>query len=304
MGFARLPDPRGGHPRGRWPARVWQSLMSSDQGPAGSFAHVNGQRIHYVTFSADGAPLVFVHGLTSDWTTWELLAPRFTDRYRVLAIDLRGHGDSSKPERGYHWQHDYGMDLAAFVREVIGSPAVLVGHSLGGAVVSAAAACEPQLVRAVVLEDPAIIRRTREQLRERILPDLELKRLSADQRVDAIMAQEGLDRQLARRRSRLLGRTGEAVLTELMEGRSFYPFKEIYGAVHCPALIVYGDLRRGGIVADRERRLLAELMPHAVALAWDDVGHRIHGDQRQRFAVTVRRFLDGLDGLDAEMVSL
>ncbi|MHB1208469.1 MAG: alpha/beta fold hydrolase [Acidimicrobiales bacterium] len=85
-----------------------------------------------------GAPLVLVHGITESKRTWDPLVQRLADSHEVLAVDLRGHGASAASE-----PYDV-LTMASDIHDVIeasqlGEP-LLVGHSLGGTVVSAYAA--------------------------------------------------------------------------------------------------------------------------------------------------------------------
>jgi pyruvate dehydrogenase E2 component (dihydrolipoamide acetyltransferase) len=101
--------------------------------------------------------LVFLHGLAGSLTTWTNLMPAFVDRYRVAAIDLPGHGGSDKTDPA---ATDYSLAaLASAVGEAIAgaglAPAVLIGHSLGGAVAVQIALDRPKLVQGLVLIDSA-----------------------------------------------------------------------------------------------------------------------------------------------------
>lgn len=101
--------------------------------------------------------LVFLHGLGGSLTTWTNLMPAFADRYRVAAIDLPGHGGSDKTDPA---TTDYSLAaLATAVGEAIAgaglAPAVLIGHSLGGAVALQIALDRPKLVRGLILIDSA-----------------------------------------------------------------------------------------------------------------------------------------------------
>ncbi|MGN1288046.1 MAG: alpha/beta fold hydrolase [Bradyrhizobium sp.] len=99
----------------------------------------------------DGEPILFLHGLSLSRDTWEEIAGRLKDRYRVWTLDFRGHGHSDRAP-------DY--DLAGYVSDAktalaaIGRPAVIVGHSLGGCVAGALAQSGDANVRAAFLEDP------------------------------------------------------------------------------------------------------------------------------------------------------
>lgn len=101
--------------------------------------------------------LVFLHGLGGSLSSWTNVMPAFADRYRVAAIDLPGHGGSDKPDPD---ATDYSLaGLATAVGEAIAAanlvPAVIVGHSLGGAVALQVALDRPKLVRGLVLIDSA-----------------------------------------------------------------------------------------------------------------------------------------------------
>src|SRR5262249_10787977 len=100
--------------------------------------------------AADLSPVVLIHGLSSSRATWDRILPALQTRHRVFRIDLRGHGDSTHAAGAYTLAH-YSADVIAFLAEVVGSPAVLVGHSLGGAVSAAVARRRPDLVRALAL---------------------------------------------------------------------------------------------------------------------------------------------------------
>ncbi len=108
----------------------------------GSHAHPSpGVSIDYFAAGA-GRPLVLVHGLTESRRTWDpLIAPLIDAGYRVIAIDLRGHGGSSRVAP-YDLATMAG-DLGAVLEQEGASDALVVGHSLGGAVVSAYAAGGP-----------------------------------------------------------------------------------------------------------------------------------------------------------------
>ena len=105
----------------------------------GTHAHPSpGVSIDYFA-AGEGRPLVLVHGITESRRTWDpLVAPLLAAGYRVIAVDLRGHGGSSR-SAPYDLASMAG-DLEAVLDAEGAADALLVGHSLGGAVVSAYAA--------------------------------------------------------------------------------------------------------------------------------------------------------------------
>lgn len=108
----------------------------------GTHAHPSpGVSIDYFA-AGEGRPLALVHGITESRRTWDpLLAPLIAAGYRVIAVDLRGHGGSSRIAP-YDLATMAG-DLGAVLQAEGADDALLVGHSLGGAVVSAYAAGGP-----------------------------------------------------------------------------------------------------------------------------------------------------------------
>jgi pimeloyl-ACP methyl ester carboxylesterase len=93
---------------------------------------VNGITMHYVRAGA-GPPLVLLHGWGSTWYMWRKLIGPLSERFTVIAPDLRGIGDSSKPLDGYD-KLTIARDLEALVRELELGPIRLVGHDWGGPV--------------------------------------------------------------------------------------------------------------------------------------------------------------------------
>lgn len=98
--------------------------------------------------AGSGPLLVLVHGITENRHSWDPLWDRLTANHRVLRVDLRGHGDSPKAAT-----YDL-TELAADIESLVDEPPVLVGHSLGGNVVTAYAAQFP--TRGVVNIDQSL----------------------------------------------------------------------------------------------------------------------------------------------------
>ncbi|MBB5893053.1 alpha/beta fold hydrolase [Kutzneria kofuensis] len=86
----------------------------------------------YVSGPADAPPVVLIHGWSAAASSWGDVG---AGRLRTFAVDLRGHGDSDRPAAGYHDAETWAGDVAA-VLDVVGAPAVLVGWSYGGLVIT------------------------------------------------------------------------------------------------------------------------------------------------------------------------
>ena len=89
----------------------------------------DGVELHY-DVAGTGAPLVLVHGWNQTAALFERQVAGLSDRFRVITFDLRGHGESQRPDHGYRVSR-YAMDLRTVIDEVAGPPAHVLGHSLG-----------------------------------------------------------------------------------------------------------------------------------------------------------------------------
>jgi len=98
--------------------------------------------------------LVLVHGWGSGLGTWTTCVPKLAKEHRVVAVDLRGHGDSPVPEHGYG-PSDLAADLADLIDRLGLAPVVAVGPSRGAPVVSVLAVQHPAAVSGLVVVDPA-----------------------------------------------------------------------------------------------------------------------------------------------------
>lgn len=135
---------------------------------------INGMRIHYLEWGNSNAqPLILLHGISRVAHTFDHLAPHFARKYRVLAVDMRGHGDSGWDPQEAYLVEDYTKDIEALVDELKLRNIVLWGASTGGRVAQVFAGLHPDLTAAVIVEDvgperPAAIsdRRAKRMARE------------------------------------------------------------------------------------------------------------------------------------------
>jgi pimeloyl-ACP methyl ester carboxylesterase len=112
-------------------------------------------RLHYVT-AGTGFPVVLLHGWPQSWYEWRKVIPGLAERYQVIAPDLRGLGESSRPLDGYD-KKTVGNDIWRLLHDVLGTSAFhLVGHDWGGPTAYAIAAAHPEAVRKLVILDVTI----------------------------------------------------------------------------------------------------------------------------------------------------
>jgi pimeloyl-ACP methyl ester carboxylesterase len=112
----------------------------------------DGVELAFGYWPGRGAPVVALHGLTASHVNFIGIAERLAGRCALFGLDLRGRGDSEKPE-GPYGLLQHARDVAAAMRAMGLGPSIVVGHSMGAYVATALAAEEPGLVSALVLID-------------------------------------------------------------------------------------------------------------------------------------------------------
>jgi pimeloyl-ACP methyl ester carboxylesterase len=271
-------------------------------------------RLNSAVGSASGPPLLFLHGVTRLWQDCLPLAPALMPRWRVYAIDFRGHGRSSRTPGAYRLP-DYLDDAGAFLRSQVREPAVVYGHSLGALVGLALAARAPDAVRALVLEDPPSFT---------LVPHIGqtpfyamfagLSRLAGDRRPTAAVArdvaeiriptgEEGgtrfgdiRDATTVRFTARCLRDVDPDVFPPLLQGGLLdgCDLGAAAARAACPTLLVRGDDAAGGMLSRPHAEEIAAAMPDCTLVHMAGVGHLIHWLQTEATLRHVIGFLESL----------
>ena len=261
------------------------------------FTHpeLSGVQLHALRWGDRALPpLVLLHGAGANAHWWSHLAPAFAERFHVVALDFRGHGDSDHPEERASGAFE--LDLEALLDELGATAPVLVGHSLG-AHVALAFAARSHAPRAIVLVDPSRgaspSRRRATRLALSLNPSY-ATRAHAVRRFQflpgAAAAEESLRRAIA-----------EQSVHELPDGRWGFKFDALWFGlppterpdptrVQCPVLIVRGAASPL-LTAEGAEQLRASL-PDAREVVIPEAGHHVIVDQPARFLTEVTRFLD------------
>ena len=125
--------------------------MTTAQHSSG-FVQVNGIRLHYLNWGGTGPTLIFLTGMGSSAYIFSEFAPRFADKFRVLALTRRGQGDSDYPETGYD-ADTLVEDIRQFMDALGVEQASLAGHSLAGVELTHFAATYPERVEKLIYLD-------------------------------------------------------------------------------------------------------------------------------------------------------
>jgi pimeloyl-ACP methyl ester carboxylesterase len=124
------------------------------QTPQDRFVTVNGLRLHFLDWGSETKPpMILLHGIGRVAHTFDHLAPHFSRDYHVMAVDMRGHGDSGWSADGAYLVEDYVKDIEGMARQLGLRNIVIWGNSTGGRVAQVFAGMHPELVAAVISED-------------------------------------------------------------------------------------------------------------------------------------------------------
>lgn len=269
-------------------------------------------QIHYADAPGPGAPLVLIHGITGALDTFAPLIPTLAQHAHVYALDLRGHNLSGHAPGAYQVA-DYARDAAAFLQRVVGPPAVLAGHSLGGLVAAWLAANDPDWVRGLFLIDPPLYMTQpprfqltpfygyfvfiRDALRQH-----HAKRGTLDEMIAFVGQLPANDKQTmldaagaeaVRARAIELQRMDPAVLDPAIDGVILGGREpdELLARVRCPIYLLAAQAAHGGAMDDEDVARFAAHAPNATTVVLEGVGHGIHQQRPDAFVESLRHFM-------------
>src|ERR1700730_2064752 len=128
--------------------------MTTRAQPSSKTVGLNGLALHYLEWgAAEAPPIVCVHGYTGSADAFNALAPHLQDRYRILALDVRGHGESAWSPTGAYRYADQASDLAVFADRLGFDTFTLIGTSMGGIIAMAYAAGHGERLLGLVIND-------------------------------------------------------------------------------------------------------------------------------------------------------
>lgn len=119
-------------------------------------AQVGEVKFNYAEGPDNGPALLLLHAQMLDWYTYSEALPELSKKFHVFAVDYPGHGKTTNPKDYPMTANQIGSDLANFIQTVIKEPAYVTGNSSGGLLTIWLAVNKPNLVKAIVLEDPPL----------------------------------------------------------------------------------------------------------------------------------------------------
>ncbi|WP_327640591.1 alpha/beta hydrolase [Kribbella sp. NBC_00482] len=256
---------------------------------------VRGRTAHLAWYRTDeaAAEVAFLHGFSDSAQCWEPLL-REMPGVRALAIDARGHGESGLPDEPVRYdahRDDAALVLSSRPRD---GGIVVVGHSMGAMAAAYLAAARPDLVRAVVLEDPPTGTPGDRQHESRSEPTwlaavraLDLpSRVAQGRSNDPDWADDELEPWAV----------SKAQVNPQMFDLPYQdpaPLTELMTEITCPVLLIHGDTERGALISTEFADRCAEAAAgefRAVHIA--GAGHSVRRDKRPQYLAELTTFLD------------
>ena len=268
-------------------------------------------RLHYLDWGHQGAggTILFLHGGGLNAHTWDVVSLMLRERYRCVALDQRGHGDSE-------WSpgSDYGMqshlrDIEGFVGQLKLRRPVLVGQSMGGInAINYAGRHSAEMAGLVVVDvGPEIIAAGGARIRDFIAapqldsPDEFLKRaMEFNPLRDPRILHRSLFynlRQLANGKwtwkhdTRRVGETTTEAALAANASRSAELWKAV-PKISCPTLVVRGAL--SDVISDEQAEKFVRALPNGRFAKVEKAGHNVQGDNPAGLLAVLRPFLDGI----------
>lgn len=259
---------------------------------------LDSMTMHYVRTGGNKPALVLAHGFSDYGLCWLPVAQILSTDYDVILPDARGHGLSSHVQPGIATNR--AADLAAFISALGLERPIVGGHSMGGITASVLGAHHPELTRALILEDPAWFDRRPERLQTAQEDNPWLKELKgyASQSLEEVIAKCRVANPL----------WGEAELEPWAESKKQLDlnvfsapdslmeldWKEIARKISAPALLIIGDVAKGGIISPEQAQKACELNPLIRVAHIAGVGHNVRRENFPAYMAAVNKFLKDL----------
>ncbi|NQD91254.1 alpha/beta fold hydrolase [Pseudomonas sp. CrR25] len=251
----------------------------------------DGCQLHYEEYG-HGAPLLLVHGLGSSTRDWEYQIPELAAHYRVIALDVRGHGRSDKPRERYSIA-GFAEDVAALVEHLHLESVHLVGISMGGMIGFQLGVERPELLKSlcIVNSGPEVKARFPRDYLE-IARRWSLSRLLS---LDAIA--KGLGRllfpkpeqaELRRKIEERWPQNDKRAYLASLDAIIGWGVRERLARITCPTLVISADHDYTPVA---QKQAYVRELPNARLLVIEDSRHATPLDQPQRFNSSLLAFL-------------
>jgi pimeloyl-ACP methyl ester carboxylesterase len=259
------------------------------------FFNAGSLKINYAEGPANGAPLVLLHGGTARWQELDPLITNLEGDWHVYACDLRGHGRSDRAES--YRIVDFIPDIVAFIRDQIGAPTVLAGHSLGSLVSIGTATLIPDLIQNLILLDPPLYLRE-ESIKSNYVYDYFrgvyaylTKRRTAQEVLSELFP--GITEEGIRNMEASLSCVDPIFVNTLLEDclMEGWDIQASLESILCPTLLLYGEIEKGAVVRDGDVEFFRKHISIGREFQIKDASHLLQVDQPARVLEAMTKFL-------------
>ena len=276
--------------------------MTTHELAAVQFVDLAGYRMAYREWGAatERPPLVLVHGITSSSLSWVRVAPRLAERTRVVAVDLKGHGDSDQPASGYRIA-DQAAEVAGLCQALGLERIDLIGHSWGGGISVQLAVDGLVPIRRLVLEDPGLGQTStspeqsenRRKAQAGDIGSVGLTRAEAEAKFRPNLALGWTEQDVAGKIDAAVRGSRTAVQRVFQDSgdRNQIP---LLARLPCPTLLLRAEVARGGIVGE-DAVAVARTNPLISVVTVPEADHNIHRGHFDAFMREVEAFLNRPD---------
>ena len=252
-----------------------------------------GVRLQYAEQGdVKGIPVVFLHGITDSWHSFESVLSNLPSSIRAFAISQRGHGDSERPAEGYA-PREFAADVSAFLKQKKISKAFVVGHSMGGVNAQQFAIDYPELTRGVVIIDADPVFKNNPGMPEFYEEVLKLdgmidrkfmddfQRATLAKPIDSVyynlLVDEGI---------KVPSRVFKAALTGIINVDLTERLREITA----PALIFWGN--KDAFCTFSGQEILVNNIKNSKLIIYGNTGHALHWEEPAKFVSDLVHFIE------------
>ncbi len=252
------------------------------------YAHLDGARIHYMSYGKGNEALVLIHGWTQNIDSWRDSDVEFAKRNRVILIDLPGHGKSDKPQVTYNMDY-FARAVDAVLQDAKVKRAVLVGHSMGTPIARQFYRKYPKKTLAIVIVDGALRPFGDKAMMDQMI--VGLRAPTYQNTIDQMMAGmsgTGLSTEARERINASSKATPQYALVSAMEGMAD---ASIWAddKINVPVLAL---MAKNPFFPPNLEQSYGALVPTLEFHMWDGVGHFLMMEKPQEFNQAVLAFLD------------
>jgi non-heme chloroperoxidase len=238
----------------------------------------------------DALPIVLLHGLSDTHRSFDQLWPHLPAHVRVVALTLRGHGDSDRPADGYTMPA-MAADVAAAMDVLRVGPAVVVGHSMGARVALRVALDHPSRVRKLVFVSafaPGLPNRSVDELVAAVAQLPAHLPVEFAREFQGACFSQPVDPQFVEAMVAQTLKVPTAVFRQVLDAFIADDTRAMLPRIGVPVQLIWGN--RDAFVSRGDQRALLEALPNASLREYADVGHTPHWECPARFAADLIDF--------------